>query len=70
MVPFTWFIVSGVLSVANYVTAATLRLPATIIKTDQDNKYLDEMWIPMDVVVDLKGNYGTGKVNELGESNP
>lgn len=63
MVPFTWFIVSGVLSIANYVTAETLRLPASIAKTDQENKLLKEMWIPMDVVVDLKVNYGTGKVD-------
>lgn len=31
IVPFTWFIVSGVLSISNLLTASVLRLPADIL---------------------------------------
>ncbi len=31
IVPFTWFIVSGILSISNLLTASVLRLPADIL---------------------------------------
>ncbi|MDQ1343926.1 MAG: hypothetical protein QG650_646 [Patescibacteria group bacterium] len=36
IVPFTWFIVSGVLSISNLLTASVLRLPADMLEGGVD----------------------------------
>ena len=69
MVPFTWFIVSGTLSVANYITASAIQLPASMINTSSTNNLLKNIWVPNRVVVDLtqKANTSTGRLDSDGE---
>lgn len=38
IVPFTWFIVSGILSISNLLTASVLRLPADLLAQNVDGK--------------------------------
>lgn len=54
MVPFTWFIVSGTLSVANVITASVIQLPSSVIPKAGWIKILDNIWIPKKVYVNLK----------------
>lgn len=57
MVPFTWFIVSAVLSVSNVLTASVIQLPvATILKSDGvASKLLDDKIIPK-IIIFSKNN--------------
>jgi hypothetical protein len=52
MVPFTWFIVSAVLSVSNVLTASVISLPMeTILKSDGTNsKLLNDKIIPKTII--------------------
>lgn len=55
IVPFTWFIVSGTLSVTNLLTASVLRLPADMIDTSpKDAKDANELTINMPKTCTLK----------------
>lgn len=55
IVPFTWFIVSGTLSVTNLLTASVLRLPADMIDTSPKNaKDANELTINMPKECKLK----------------
>lgn len=44
MVPFTWFIVSGILSVSNILTASVIQLPISTITAG--TTFLDNKIIP------------------------
>lgn len=54
MVPFTWFIVSAVLSVSNVLTASVIQLPvATILKSGADQAgLLTDKIIPKEITFD------------------
>ena len=71
MVPITWFIVSGTLSVTSVLTASVLQLPSRVIQDTSGSSYLDDIYVPNTVYVNLtgSGNYGTGKVDESGKEN-
>lgn len=59
MVPFTWFIVSATLSVANVLTASVLTIPFDTIMTTQTNNNLQEALDKIDIPADM-----TYKLNE------
>lgn len=68
IVPFTWFIVSAVLSISTYLTASIIKLPfETIVKIqwDTDNA-LKNMTIPTTIVIDL--TEGSGSTRAEGEA--
>jgi len=48
MVPFTWFIVSAVLSVSNILTASVIQLPASTIIGNAE--FLDKKIIPKTIM--------------------
>lgn len=60
MVPFTWFIVSATLSVANVLTISVIQLPISTINqagSDKVKKYFnEEKMIPKDITLDLTQN--------------
>lgn len=62
MVPFTWFIVSAVLSVSNLLTASVISLPMeTILKSGGDTAgLLTDKIIPKNIVFNKNIDYGTG----------
>lgn len=57
MVPFTWFIVSAVLSVSNVLTASVIQLPVDTIHKMTDTKvrafFDEEKIIPKEMTLDL-----------------
>lgn len=57
MVPFTWFIVSAVLSVSNVLTASVIQLPVDTIHKGGDTKVREffdkEKIIPKNMTLDL-----------------
>lgn len=69
MVPFTWFIVSAVLSVSNVLTASVISLPMeTILKSGgETSKLLNDKIIPKEIVFDKKSS-GTGSVDSNGNA--
>lgn len=62
IVPFTWFIVSFVLSVSNILVASVIQLPMeTILKTtDNEDSFLNKPIIPKNITYDNTNNYWTG----------
>ncbi len=60
MVPFTWFIVSATLSVANILTASVIQLPVDTIHKASSAKikefFDEEKVIPKKITVDLTGS--------------
>ncbi len=69
MVPFTWFIVSAVLSVSNILTASVISLPMeTILKSDGNKSgLLTDKIIPKEIVFN-KNSSGTGTVDSNGDA--
>lgn len=69
MVPFTWFIVSAVLSVSNVLTASVIQLPvATILNSGGDTKgLLADKIIPKEITFD-KNSSGEGTVDSNGKA--
>jgi len=62
IVPFTWFIVSATLSIANILTASVIQLPVDMItKTPQGKNVLNDPIIPTDIIYNKDVDYGTGK---------
>lgn len=70
MVPFTWFIVSAVLSVSNVLTASVIQLPvATISKAGGDvNGLMTNKIIPKNITFNKDTNYGKDAGAGEGES--
>jgi hypothetical protein len=70
MVPFTWFIVSGIVSVTSILTASVLQLPSKVIEGTPGANYLDDIYVPNAVYVNFTGTgaYGTGTVDSNGEA--
>ena len=67
IVPFTWFIVSAVLTISNVLTASVIQLPvATILKSGgETSKLLTDKIIPKNIIfnkdIDLGENAGAKK---------
>ena len=58
MVPFTWFIVSATLSIANVLTASVIQLPISVLqKTDTGKNMLSEPIIPKNIKYNQNLNY-------------
>lgn len=59
IVPFTWFIVSAVLSISNILTASVIQLPTSTINKVSDDKvkefFSKEKIIPIWMKLDLRG---------------
>ncbi|MDD2916880.1 MAG: hypothetical protein PHH70_03495 [Candidatus Gracilibacteria bacterium] len=62
IVPFTWFIVSAVLSISNVLTASVIQLPTSTIKQagTKDGSFLETPIIPKEIVYNKNVNAGTG----------
>lgn len=60
IVPFTWFIVSAVLSISNILTASVIQLPvATILKSGVNQAgLLTERIIPKNIIYNKDYDYG------------
>lgn len=69
IVPFTWFIVSAVLSISNILTASVIQLPIdTIQKAGSAGTFLDDKIIPREITYDKDRDYKQGTVNSFGNS--
>ena len=61
IVPFTWFIVSAVLSISNILVASVISLPMeTITKAGTANGMFDAKIIPKSIVFNKNVDYGSG----------
>lgn len=71
IVPFTWFIVSAVLSVSNILTASVISLPVeTILKAGWSTTgLLADKIIPKTIVFNKDVDYWTGAKEEVGNDN-
>jgi len=62
IVPFTWFIVSAVLSISNILTASVIQLPIdTIQKAGSAGTFLDDKIIPKTIVYNKDHDYDKDK---------
>ncbi len=65
IVPFTWFIVNAVLSVANVLTASVIQLPVSTINMaggDEMKKFFDQnKIIPKEIILDLTSSGAENK---------
>lgn len=52
MVPFTWFVVSGALSIGNYLTINLIRLPVTVSNVTNALNGMDSKIIPTEITLD------------------
>ena len=72
IVPFTWFIVSAVLSVANVLTASVIQLPVSTINMaggDEMKKFFDQnKIIPKEIILDLTASGGSNKQSKCPEN--
>lgn len=72
MVPFTWFIVSATLSVANVLTASVIQLPVSTINTagnDKVKEYFDKKKIiPKNMTLDLTSSKKDSPTNKTFEA--
>ncbi len=68
IVPFTWFVVSATLSVANILTASVLRLPASVVAPEDASKESFEMEKECTIYYDkLQAGAQGGKKSTPGE---
>ena len=67
IVPFTWFIVSFMLSISNFLVASVIQFPVeTILKTtDNQDSFLNKPIIPKEITYDTTTNYWTGTSSGL-----
>ncbi|MDD2565656.1 MAG: hypothetical protein PHZ26_02145 [Candidatus Gracilibacteria bacterium] len=63
IVPFTWFIVSGTLTISNILTASVIQLPFDTIKSTGKDSILDKTTIPKTIVINITGASGSALVS-------
>lgn len=61
IVPFTWFIVSAVLSIANVLTASVIQLPVDMLgQTTNGNDILNTPMVPKNIVYNHGAEFNSG----------